>query len=605
MENAQTLLDEALRRHESGKLDEAAPLYQRVLRLDPGHARALYHLGQLELARSNSAAGVELLQQAAAKDPEAADVHQSLGVAYKRLERWGNARQAFERALAINPDYGPSFFELGELAQRLGRPEAAIGFYQRVIDLDAANTEAFRRLGELLYVSGNWIGAESCFARVVDAGMLNQDLPALTELLCKLGVALTRQEKLDQAAVVFTRILGLAPPQAEVYSNLAFVYERQGRLEAALAAGLRAVELDPAFAEGHYHLGVACRALHGLEEARRCFAQAIALQPDFAAAHFNLGTLDLLQGNLAAGWRGYEWRDRALGLPARQFAVPRWNGRPIPGKTLLVHSEQGYGDAIQFARFLRKARQRSAAQIVLEGPAALLPVLRGIAGADEILRVGAALPHIDAEIPLASLPGALEIELADLPLETAYLEAPESCRRTWRERLALLDGGALSQDSTVLKVGFAWSGNPAQRQNVIRSCPPGAFASLATIPGILWCSLQKEADQAVLNSAWPGDEQVVALGPMLNDFADTAAALCELDLVISVDTSIAHLAGALGRPGWILLAHTPDWRWQLDRTDSVWYPTLRLFRQPRWGDWNAVFEELAAALRELSTGRGE
>jgi len=603
MENAQALLDEAVRQHESGKLDDAAPLYQRVLRLDPGHAGALYHLGKLELARSNSAAGAELLRQAAAKNPDAADVHQSLGVAYKQLGKWGNAAQSFERALAINPDHAPSFFELGELSQSLGRPEAAIGFYQRVINLDSANTEAFRRLGELLYACGNWIGAENCFARVIDTGMLNHDLPALTELMSKLGIALTRQEKLGQAARVFTRILSLAPPMAEMYSNLAYVYERQGRLDEALAAGLRAVELKPAYAEGHNNLGVAYRALHRLEEARRCFAKAIALQPEFALARFNLGALELLEGNLAAGWQGYEWREKTLVQPARQLAAPRWNGQPIPGQTLLVHAEQGYGDAIQFARFLKKAKERSGAQIILEGPAALLPLLRGVAGADEVLRTGTALPRIDAEIPLSSLPGALGIGPADLPLAIPYLEAPESCRRSWHERLALLARVAAPHETDILKVGFSWSGNPAQRQNNIRSCPPAAFASLAPIPGVAWYSLQKEADQTMLSSTWPADTQVVALGPMLNDFADTAATICELDLVISVDTSVAHLTGALGRPGWILLAHTPDWRWQLDRTDSAWYPSLRLFRQPRWGDWHAVFDSVAAALRQLSADR--
>ena len=156
-----------------------------------------------------------------------------------------------------------------------------------------------------------------------------------------------------------------------------------------------------------------------------------------------------------------------------------------------------------------------------------------------------------------------------------------------------------------MKVGFAWSGNPAQGQNGIRSCPLAVFARLASVPGIAWYSLQKEANQTLLSSAWPARSRVVALGPMLNDFADTAAAICELDLVISVDTSVAHLTGALGRAGWVLLSHTPDWRWQLDRTDSAWYPSLRLFRQPRWGDWDAVVDAVGAALRELSTGRRE
>src|SRR5262249_54262453 len=328
MGQAQEWLDEAVRRHESGDLDEAVPLYERVLRLDPGHAGALYHLGKLELSRANAAAGAELLRQAASKQPDAADVHQSLGVAYKRLGEWGNAAQAFERALAIDPGHAPSFFELADLSQTLGRTDVAIDFFLRTINLDPSITEAFRRLGELLYTRENWVGAENCFARVVDTGYLNRDVNALAELMSKLAIALIRQEKLDQAAQVYRRILGILPGMAEIYSNLAFVYERQGRLEDALAAGLRAVELKPAYAEGHNNLGVAYRALHQLGEARRCFARAVEILPEFALAQFNLGTIDLMQGNYRAGWRGYEGGNLTLFQPARKFSGPRRDGRP-------------------------------------------------------------------------------------------------------------------------------------------------------------------------------------------------------------------------------------------------------------------------------------
>ncbi len=600
MHDSQEWLDEALRQHESGKLDEAAPLYERVLRLDPAHAGALFHLGRLELARANTVAGLEFLQQAAAANPGSADVQQNLGVAYKRVEEWGNAAQAFERALAIDPNHAPSHFELADLSQTLGRTDTAIQFFLRTINLDPARTEAFRRLGELLFAAGNWVGAENCFARVVDTGILKNDASALVEILNKLGIAFIRQEKLDEAVLVFRRILKIDPTLAEMHSNIAFVCERAGRLDEALAAGLRTVELKPAYAEGHNNLGVAYRALHRLGEARRCFAQAAALRPDFALAQFNLGTIDLMEGHYAAGWRGYEWRLRTLDTPPRKFPVPRWDGRPMPEQTLLVHTEQGYGDTIQFVRFLEMARRRSQAKIVLEGPAALLPVLRDVAGADQVMRAGHALPAVDAEISLPSLPGVLGIGLGDLlPGPVPYLTVADSSRATWRERLALLDQQAGRHATQTLKVGFVWAGNPAQQQNVVRSCPLANFAALATVPGVTWYSLQKEAEAAQLRSAWPAANPIVALGPMLHDFADTAAAICELDLIITVDTSVAHLAGALGRPTWVLLSHTPDWRWQLGRGDSAWYPTMRLFRQPQWGDWGAVFTDLAAELRQI------
>jgi tetratricopeptide (TPR) repeat protein len=597
-------LDEAVRRHESGDLDEAAPLYERVLRLDPGHAGALYHLGRLELSRANAAAGVELLRQAASKQPDAADVHQSLGVAYKRLGEWGNAAQAFERALAIDPGHAPSFFELADLSQTLGRIDTAIDFFLRTINLDSSNTEAFRRLGELLFARENWVGAENCFARVVDAGHLNRDVNRLAELMSKLGIALIRQEKLDQAAQVYRRILGILPGMAEIYSNLAFVYERQGRLEEAVAAGLRAVELKPLYAEGHNNLGVAYRAVHQLGDARRCFARAAEIRPGFALAQFNLGTIDLMQGDYRSGWRGYEWRNLTLSNPPREFSVPRWGGQPIPGKTLLVHAEQGYGDTIQFARFLKMARVCSKAQVILEGPAALLPLLRELSGADVVLQAGVDLPTFDAEIPLPSLPGALGIDVTGLPRDIPYFTVPAPYRAAWRERMPSPGANDDAHRAGLLRVGFVWAGNPAQQQNVVRSCALSNFAGLARIPGVAWFSLQKEADATALRSSWPADCRVVALGPMQSDFADTAAAICELDLVIAVDTAVAHLAGALGRPTWTLLSHTPDWRWQLDGTDSLWYPTMRLFRQPRWGDWNAVFANVAETLQAAVAERG-
>ena len=525
-------------------------------------------------------------------------------VACKRRKDWVNAAAAFERVLQIDPDHAPAYFELADLSQTLGRTDTAIAFYMRSINLEPGNTVAFLRLGELLYAGGNWVGAENCFARVVDTGFLSGDPANLAFVMSKLGIALIRQEKLEQAVDVFKRILEIDPTMGEMYSNLAYVYERMGRLDEALAAGQRSVELAPAYAEGHNNLGVAYRALHLLDEARQCFARAAAMKPEFSLAEFNLGTVHLMQGDYGPGWRGYEWRNRTLPKPPRQFTVPRWDGRPMPGLTLFVHTEQGYGDTIQFARFLHAARERSQAKIVLEGPAALLPLLRTVAGVDEVICAGAMPPPIAAEIPLPSLPGVLQIELGDLPLDVPYLTIPESFHSTWHERMARFAARSGAHQSNALKVGFVWAGNPAQEQNVVRSCRLSHFARLASTPGIAWYSLQKDADDRVIASEWPASGGIVALGPLLGEFADTAAAIGELDLVISVDTSVAHLAGALGRPVWTLLSHTPDWRWQLDRTDSAWYPTMRLFRQPRWGDWEAVFASVAEALSSFPVSRG-
>ncbi len=538
---------------------------------------------------------------------------QALGLAYKQQGLWGDAAQAFQRAVGIDPAYAPSYFELADISETLGQAEAAIKLYLTTINLDSENTEAFRRLGELLYARKNWAGAEHCFARVVDSGLLEGDLESRLAAMNKLGVALTKLDKLAAAVDIFNRILSHAPDVAEMHSNLTYIYERQGRLEEALSAGLRTVELKPEYPEGYNNLGIAFRALHRLEDARRSFEEAVALNPEFALARFNLGALHLMQGNFKEGWRGYAWRNQISLQPPRQLSVPRWQGEPIPGEALLVHTEQGFGDSILFARFLKRAQEISQARIILESPTALLPLLSGIAGADEVVPYGAALPLIDGEIALPSLPGALGIEFADLPGEVPYLAIPETYRAVWRERMKSLDapeGSSFSGDSLrvgpeagPLRVGIVWTGNPGQELNVIRSCTPAHFATLTAIPGIAWYSLQKEADEQALHSIWPASSRITPLGGSFRDFADTAAAIGQLDLVITVDTAVAHLSGALGQSTWTLLAHTPDWRWQLDRTDSAWYPTMRLFRQPRWGDWQSVFEAVATALRELVATR--
>lgn len=539
---------------------------------------------------------------------------QARGLAYKQQGLWGDAAQAFQRAIGVDPDYAPSYFELADLSQTLGQADAAIKLYLKTVNLDSGNIEAFRRLGGLLFARQNWVGAEHCFTRVIDSGHIDGDLESLLEVMNKLGVALIKQDKLDAAVAIFNRILEHAPDVAEMHSNLTYIFERQGRLEEALAAGLRAVELKPAYPEGNNNLGIAFRALHLLDDAGRCFEEAVTLKPDFALAQFNRGALALMQGNFKQGWRGYEWRNQISTEPPRQFAAPRWQGEPIPGQTLLVHTEQGYGDTILFARFLKRARERSQAHIILEGPAALLPLLSGIEGTDRVLQFGSTLPAIDKEIALPSLPGALGIEFGDLPVAASYLKIPETYQTAWRERMktlaatdALQVAAAPSANGSLragpLRVGIVWTGNPGQELNVIRSCTPSHFAALAAIPGIAWYSLQKETDEQALHAVWPDCAGITPLGQALHDFGDTAAAIGQLDLVISVDTAVAHLSGALGQTTWTLLSRTPDWRWQLDRTDSAWYPTMRLFRQPRWGDWESVFESVATALRELVASR--
>jgi hypothetical protein len=298
----------------------------------------------------------------------------------------------------------------------------------------------------------------------------------------------------------------------------------------------------------------------------------------------------LLEGNFAQGWPEYDWRRWHKDV-ARPFPQPLWDGSPLKGRTLLLHAEQGLGDTLQFIRYSARV-PRDGGRVVLECQPALLPLLRGLPGLDQVLPLGAALPPFDVQAPLPSLPGLFGTTADSIPAEVPYLRADPERVGQWRRELGPGDG---------FTVGIAWQGNPKNKGDRRRSVALSRFVPLAEVPGVRLCSLQVGAGTEQLAGA---DFPLLDLGSRLTDFVDTAAAVSCLDLVVCVDTALAHLAGALGKPVWLAVASAPDWRWLLGRPDSPWYPTLRLFRQPSPGDWQSVFAQLAAALRQRSSPEG-
>ncbi len=347
------------------------------------------------------------------------------------------------------------------------------------------------------------------------------------------------------------------------------------------------------YAEGFNNLGVVLRSLHRLDDACKAFRQAVELDPQFALAEFNLGTTLLLAGCYAEGWAGYRQHARIAGTSAPGPAATEWDGRPIPGQRLLVYADQGLGDTIQFARFLSSCRERSQARVIVRCQPALRRLLansvdENCLGADVICTNEVEPPQFDWHVPLASLPALLGATIADVGQSVPYLHPP-----ALSPSLARLIG---ERDAT-RRVGLVWQGNPRQSRDAVRSCPLEKLRPLIEVPGIRFFSLQYGAAAgAQLAAVFPAGS-VVDIGGRLADFGDTAAVLGQLDLLITVDTAISHLAGALGRPVWTMLCHTPDWRWHLDRPDCPWYPTMRLFRQPVWGDWDTVVERIRGALQ--------
>jgi hypothetical protein len=334
------------------------------------------------------------------------------------------------------------------------------------------------------------------------------------------------------------------------------------------------------------NLGRALKELGRPAEALRHYRQAEALAPQNATIQWNLGVCRLLLGDWLRGWQGFEARFAADAVAPSGIEGPAWTGGPLPDGTLLIHAEQGLGDTIQFARFAAQAKAAGVGRIVLAAQAPLVELMRGVAGIDAVVPRDGPLPPFDAQIALMSLGAALKVTGATIP-PAPYLAADPARVRAWGERLG-----------PGFKVGLVWQGHRLHRNDRNRSLPPTALAPLLAFPGVRWFSLQKEPGPGEL-AALPG---IVDLSGELTDFSETAAAVASLDLVIAVDTSVAHLAGALGRPVWLALPHAPDWRWLMGRADSPWYGTARLFRQTERGAWSGPIAAMRAALARLSPG---
>jgi hypothetical protein len=392
---------------------------------------------------------------------------------------------------------------------------------------------------------------------------------------------------LDEALAAYERAIALAPGYAEAHNHRAIALNDLDRPAEALASSDRALALAPGHADAWYNRGNALRELHRHADAAQSYERAIALAPDHASAHWNLADCRLILGDFARGWEQYEWRWRlaSRAQSRRAFAQPLWLGaEPLAGRTILLHAELGLGDTLQFCRYATEVAQRGA-RVLLEAQAAVLPLLQTLEGVERLVRRGEALPGFDFHCPLMSLPLAFRTDLGNVPARVPYLHSDPARVQAWRDRLG---------EAAKPRVGMVWSGSQGLR-NDKRSMALAQMLPLAR-PGLEWVSLQKEvpACDAELLAA---HNDIRDVGADLRDFADTAALVELLDLVVTVDTSVAHVAGALGKPLWILLPFNPhDWRWLLEREDSVWYPTARVFRQPAAGDWASVIARVGEEL---------
>ena len=441
-------------------------------------------------------------------------------------------------------------------------------------------------LGAALQRQGQLEDAGLAYGRAI---LFNPNFP---DAYANLGVALRAQGKSEAAVACLRRALGLRPGGASFHSNLGNALRDQGRLEEAAAALQQALRLAPDAPEILYNFGLVLRDMGRFDTALSCFEAVLKLRPEHADCRYDRALTLLQAGDLKRGFAEFESRWKLRRNPPRAFAQPRWNGQAIPGKTLLVHAEPGFGDAIQFARYAALAKRKSGATLVLECPAELARLMETLEAVDRIAIRGGPLPAFDAHIPIMSLPALLGTTAANVPASVPYLSAPEIRAVVLPELVA----GAL-------KVGIVWAGSPATRADRHRACPFVQFLDLAQVPGVVLYSLQTgEAARDV--RALAAEPLVFETGQVIADFADLATALVQLDLVVSVDTATAHLAGALGKPVWTLLSAIGDWHWSASGDKTPWYPTMRLFRQKTRGDWAEVMANVRAELQRTAGSRG-
>jgi len=471
-------------------------------------------------------------------------------VQHHQSGRLREAEALYRQVLQHQPDHPDAVHFLGVIAQQVGKKDAAVQFMRRSLALNP-NNPAFH---------------------------------------INYAIILQEQRQYDEALAHCRQAIALRPGFAEAHANVGAVLTSSGKPEEGVGHLRRALALEPRNVKAHYNLADALSKIGNYADAIHEYEQVLALDPDYAKAQFGLGLLRLLQGDFVRGWEGYEWRWQTAdpSIPKRSFTQPLWDGSDLSGKTILLYSEQGYGDAIQFIRYLPRVTERDG-RVVLESLAGLTPLFRELSGVEQMISWGEPLPAFDVRCPLMTLPKIFATTLNTIPAEVPYLRAPQDRIAFWHDRLA---------GDSKHKVGLAWSGNPRHTNDRERSIRPAVLAPLREIENVSFYSLQKnEASRAAVSSAVP-DLPLRDLSDDIHDFADTAALIQNLDLVVCVDTAVAHLAGALGKRVWLMIPFVPDWRWLLDRSDSPWYPTMRIFRQSRLRDWAGVVAEVAAALRQ-------
>jgi tetratricopeptide (TPR) repeat protein len=566
-----------------GQTAEAIACCREAVRLRPDYARAHCNLGNALQAQGQSAEAAACYREAVRLKPDYAEAHNNLGAALAAVDKLGEAEACYRAALRLNPGYVLAHNNLGSALRLLGRLREAEASFREALRLKPDFAEAHNNVGSVCLV----------------------------------------QEKFAEAIACCETALKIRPRFAEAYHNLGNAFKEQNRLEEAVDAYQHALHLQAEYPEVLSNLAVSLAGLERLDEAMVRYEESLQimsksskvfLPSDLAEVHWNRSSGWLLTGDFERGWPEYEWRWHKRDLAPRSFPQLLWDGSPLEGKTILLHAEQGLGDTIQFIRYVPQVRERGG-RVLVECQPALLRLLADFPGVEGLIGRGSRLPDFDVHAPLLSLPGIFGTNMTNMPAAVPYLRAEPARIALWKARLSEVRGqgsgkgplpvgrGSEPPDPRLLTpflVGIGWQGNPKYKGDRTRSVPLAHFAPLARVEGVRLISLQKGLGRDQLH-ALAHHFPVIDLGDTLDAdgaFLDTAAVMRNLDLVIASDSAIVHVAGALAVPIWVPLPKVPDWRWFLGRNDSPWYPTMRLFRQEKRGEWQGVFERMANALEQ-------
>ncbi|MDP3356032.1 MAG: tetratricopeptide repeat protein, partial [Polaromonas sp.] len=559
---------------------------EQALAINPQHAGALNNYGNVLRALKRPEEALASYEQALMIKPDYAEALSNRGNVLQDLRRHREALESYDAALKLNPNFAEALRNRGNTLRELKRPEEALASYARALNIEPGHAEALGNRGSALRDLGR---AEEALASYELA--LGIDPDSATALSNR-GAVLWDLERPEEALANCERALGIWPDFAEALCNRGAALQGLGRFELALESYDRALQLRPVYPDAWSNRGAVLRALQRPAEALENFERAIEMLPDYADAHWNEALCRLMLGEFELGWQKYEWRwKKEPGLSmARNFAQPLWLGKEVlQGKKILLHAEQGLGDTIQFCRYAKEVAALGG-RVVLEVQPALKSLLQDVEGASLVLGRGEQLPDFDYHCPLLSLPLAFQADLSNISGQK-YLHSDPAKRQQWQTRLG---------PASKMRVGLVWSGATGHQNDHNRSLSLAQIAPLISDQAQHYC-LQKEirpADQATLGNT----PALQFMGESLKDFSDTAALLEQMDLLITVDTSVAHLAGAMGKEVWVMLPFSPDWRWLLERSDNPWYDTARLFRQPAPGDWASVLAQVQAALKLRLSG---